>query len=72
MKELLVGTRKGLFVLRGDGPGAFEIVTSAQEIESRRFAMSASTVELEPMPAGDRRMRPVEPEEPPREEVLAC
>ena len=29
MKELLVGTKKGLFVLRGDGPDAFEIATRA-------------------------------------------
>jgi hypothetical protein len=29
MRELLIGTKKGLFVLRGQGPGTFEIVTRA-------------------------------------------
>lgn len=29
MTEVLVGTKKGLFVLRGDGPGAYDIVTRA-------------------------------------------
>ena len=29
MPELLVGTKKGLFVLSGDGPGSYRIVTRA-------------------------------------------
>lgn len=39
MKELLVGTRKGLFVLRGDGPEAFEIVTRAFAGDVVEYAM---------------------------------
>ena len=39
MKELLVGTKKGLFVLRGDGPGAFEIATRAFAGDVVEYAM---------------------------------
>jgi len=39
MKELLVGTKKGLFVLRGDGPEPFEIVTRAFAGDVVEYAM---------------------------------
>ncbi len=39
MKELLVGTKKGLFVLRGEGPGAFEIATRAFAGDVVEYAM---------------------------------
>jgi len=39
MKELLVGTKKGLFVLRGDGPEAFQIVTRVFEGDVVEYAM---------------------------------
>jgi hypothetical protein len=39
MRELLVGTKKGLFVLRGDGPDAFEVATRAFEGDVVEFAI---------------------------------
>ena len=39
MKELLVGTKKGLFVLRGDGPETFEIATRAFAGDVVEYAM---------------------------------
>lgn len=39
MTEVLVGTKKGLFVLRGDGPGAFEVVTRQFPGNVVEFAM---------------------------------
>ena len=39
MKELLVGTKKGLFVLRGDGPAAFEIAARAFAGDVVEYAM---------------------------------
>ena len=39
MKELLVGTKKGLFVLRGDGPDTFEIATRAFAGDVVEYAM---------------------------------
>ena len=38
MRELLVGTKKGLFVLRGDAPGAFDVATRAFEGSVVEFA----------------------------------
>src|SRR5205809_786689 len=39
MRELLVGTKKGLFVLRGDGPDSFEVATRAFEGDVVEFAI---------------------------------
>jgi hypothetical protein len=39
MHELLVGTKKGLFVLRGEEPGAFEIATRAFAGTTVEYAM---------------------------------
>jgi len=39
MRELLVGTKKGLFVLRGDEPGAFAVATRAFEGDVVEFAI---------------------------------
>ena len=39
MTELLVGTKKGLFVLRGDGPGVHDIVTRAFPGDVVEFAI---------------------------------
>ena len=39
MPEVLVGTKKGLFVLRGEQPGAFEIATRAFAGTTVEYAM---------------------------------
>src|SRR5437870_13041378 len=39
MRELLVGTKKGLFVLRGDEPGAFAVATRAFAGDVVEFAI---------------------------------
>jgi photosystem II stability/assembly factor-like uncharacterized protein len=39
MPELLVGTKKGLFVLHGDAPGAFEVATRAFAGTTVEYAM---------------------------------
>lgn len=39
MTELLVGTKKGLFVLEGDAPGAFEVTARAFAGQSVEYAM---------------------------------
>jgi hypothetical protein len=39
MRELLIGTRKGLFILRGEGRGAYEVVTRVFEGNTVEYAM---------------------------------
>jgi len=39
MRELLVGTKKGLFVLHGDGPGSYEIASRAFPGDVVEYAM---------------------------------
>ena len=39
MRELLVGTKKGLFVLHGDEPGSYEIATRAFPGDVVEYAM---------------------------------
>ena len=39
MRELLVGTKKGLFVMREDGSGSFDVATRAFEGSVVEFAI---------------------------------